>query len=91
MSEACMYTCTRENGHHRQRSQGERRLCSGREGPSVGGSPWAEEYTLIRRGLHTLYLSSTFLLRRFPHLTDVISFVISIVLQRNYRVGMKHG
>lgn len=57
----------------------------------MGGSPWAEEYTLIRRGLHTLYLSSTFLLRRFPHLTDVISFVISIVLQRNYRVGMKHG
>lgn len=57
----------------------------------MGGSLWAEAYTPIRRGLYTLYLSSTFLLRRFPHITDVISFVISIVLQYNYRVGMKHG
>lgn len=29
---------------------------------------------------HTLYLFSTFLLRRFLHIIDVISFVISFVL-----------
>lgn len=47
---------------------------------SVGGSLWAEAYTLIRRGVCTLYLSSAFLLRHFLHITDVISFVISIIL-----------
>lgn len=48
---------------------------------SVGGSLCAEAYMLIRRVVYTLYLSSAFLLRHFLHITDVISFVIPIVLQ----------
>lgn len=56
----------------------------------VGGSLWAEAYMLIRRGVYTLYLSSAFLLRHFLHITDVISFAISIVPE-TYLPGRYEG
>lgn len=70
----CVCICVHVKMGVRDNIHGGRLLYSG------GKSLWAEAYMLIRCGIYTLYLSSAFLLRHFLHITDIISFVISIVL-----------